>query len=136
MSDSKKIILITGAKGGLGNFVTKAFLEAGARVTGAARTIAETDFPHENFKAVSTDLSTAGNATRLVDDVVRAEGRLDGLVHLIGAFAGGKPVSETDPAVLDQMVEVNLRSAFLLMRAAIPHMRNQGWGRIVAIGSI
>src|SRR4051794_39165842 len=87
MPDSPKIVLITGAKGGLGNFVTEAFLAAGARVTGAARSISDSDFPHDNFKAVSTDLSTAENAARLVDDVVSAAGRIDAVIHLIGAFA-------------------------------------------------
>jgi NAD(P)-dependent dehydrogenase (short-subunit alcohol dehydrogenase family) len=136
MSDPSKSILITGAKGGLGNFVTQAFLDAGARVTGAARSVADADFPHKNFRAVSADLSTAESAARLVDDVVNTAGRIDGVVHLIGAFAGGKPVSETDDATFDRMMNVNLRSAFLVIRAALPHMQHQKDGRILAIGSV
>jgi NAD(P)-dependent dehydrogenase (short-subunit alcohol dehydrogenase family) len=136
MSDASRIVLITGAKGGLGNFVTRAFLEAGARVTGAARSIADRDFPHANFRAVSTDLSNGANAAALVDNLVRREGRIDGLVHLIGAFAGGAPVADTPEATFDQMLDLNLRSAFLMLRAALPHMREQSAGRIVAIGSV
>src|SRR3954454_12333632 len=88
-----RIVLITGAKGGLGNFVTRAFLEAGVRVVGAARSIASGDFPHERFTAIAGDLSTAAGARAVVEGVVREWVRIDGLVHLVGAFAGGKSVA-------------------------------------------
>jgi len=130
-----KVILITGAKGGLGTFVTKAFLETGAYVIGASQSIADADFPHENFSAMPGDLSTGESARNLVDAVVSKRGRIDGLVHLIGAFAGGQPVAATDDATLDRMLDVNFRCAFYVIRAVLPHMQAQGSGRIVAIGS-
>jgi NAD(P)-dependent dehydrogenase (short-subunit alcohol dehydrogenase family) len=61
--------------------------------------------------------------------------RIDILVHLVGAFAGGAPVSETDDATLDRMLDLNFRSAFYVIRAVIPFMRAAGQGRIIAIGS-
>jgi NAD(P)-dependent dehydrogenase (short-subunit alcohol dehydrogenase family) len=130
-----RVIIITGAKGGLGNFVTNAFLSAGEQVIGAARAIADSDFPHERFSAIQSDLSTGESARRLIDGVVGKYGRVDGLVNLIGAFAGGATVADTDDATFDRMLDVNLRSAFYLMRAVLPHMRAQGSGRIIAIGS-
>lgn len=136
MSELSPVIVITGAKGGLGNFVTNAFLERGARVTGIARAITETDFPHPRFTAIAADLSSAEGATATIGRVLEAEGRVDGLVHLVGAFAGGKSVAETDESVLDQMLTLNVRSAFLAMRAVLPHMQRQGRGRIAAIGSL
>jgi NAD(P)-dependent dehydrogenase (short-subunit alcohol dehydrogenase family) len=119
----------------LGNFVTNAFLKSGARVIGAAHKIADSDFPHPNFSAVPGDLSTGERARALIDGVVQKHGRVDGLVHLIGAFTGGSTVAETDDATLDRMLDANLRCAFYLIRAVLPHMRAAGSGRIVRIGS-
>ena len=62
-------------------------------------------------------------------------GRIDILVHTMGGFAGGKTVAETDDATLDAMLDLNYRSAFFVARAALPHMRRQGGGRILAVAS-
>jgi len=48
---------------------------------------------------------------------------------------GGKPIGETDDATWERMMNLNLRSAFNIFRAVIPHMRQAGRGRIVAIAS-
>ena len=130
-----KVIIITGAKGGLGTFVTNSFLESGARVVGVSRSIARADFPRENFLASPAELSSGENVRKLTDGVAAKWGRIDGLVHLIGGFAGGQSVAETDDATLDRMLELNLRSAFHMIRAVLPQMRAQGMGRIIAIGS-
>jgi len=130
-----KVILITGAKGGLGTFVTNSFLESGARVFGVSRSIADSDFPHPNFSAVAAELSDGDRARQVAENVVGKAGRIDGLVHLVGAFTGGRSVAETDDATLDKMLDLNLRSAFHMIRSILPIMRAQGAGRIVGIGS-
>jgi NAD(P)-dependent dehydrogenase (short-subunit alcohol dehydrogenase family) len=130
-----KVVLITGAKGGLGTPVTNLFLQSGARVFGVSRSIADLDFAHPNFTAISAELSDADRARQVVDAVVDKAGRIDGLLHLVGGFAGGRSVADTDNAMLDRMLDVNLRSAFHLIRAVLPIMRVQTSGRIVAIGS-
>jgi NAD(P)-dependent dehydrogenase (short-subunit alcohol dehydrogenase family) len=135
MQLSGKIVIITGAKGGLGNLVTKAFLEAGATVIGVSRSIADADFPSEHFAAISAELAKADAVAKVIADVVTKYQRIDALVHLVGGFAGGQPVSETSDSTFDQMVDMNLRSAFYLMRAVLPQMRAQGGGRILAVGS-
>ena len=130
-----KVVLITGAKGGLGNSVTQAFLDASATVVGVSRSIAASDFPHPGFVAMPAELSSGEAAQRLADGVVARLQRIDVLVHLVGGFAGGKSVAETDDATLDRMLDLNVRSAFLIARAVVPQMRRQGSGRILAIGS-
>jgi NAD(P)-dependent dehydrogenase (short-subunit alcohol dehydrogenase family) len=62
-------------------------------------------------------------------------GPIDALVHLIGGFAGGTAVVETTDATWDQMMTVNLRVAFLTLRAVLKPMIAAHGGRIVAIGS-
>ena len=58
-----RVTLITGAKGGLGSFVTEAFLAAGAKVAGVSRSIQAGDFSHPEFTAMPAELST-GEAAR------------------------------------------------------------------------
>src|SRR5437763_7269303 len=134
MSEDSKVILITGAKGGLGNSVTSEFLEAGATVVGSAQTITGADFPNARFTAMPADLSRSGAAADLIAAVLQRFGRIDGLVHLIGGFAGGNSIAETDDSTLDRMLDVNLRCAFYVIRAVLPAMRERGAGRIVAAG--
>ena len=130
-----KIVLITGAKGGLGTYVTRAFLESGATVIGVSRSIAGADFPHPKFTAMPAELSNGDAACSLAANVIAQYSRIDALVHLVGAWAGGVPVSDTDDAMFDRMLDLNLRSAFHIAKSVLPHMRMQASGRILAIGS-
>jgi NAD(P)-dependent dehydrogenase (short-subunit alcohol dehydrogenase family) len=133
---SDRVIFITGAKGGLGSFITKSFLATGATVIGASRSISQQDFPLPNFVALPVDFTKSAAVTSAVSSIVQRYRRLDVLVHVVGAFAGGQSVAETDDAIWEQMQDLNLTSAFYTLRAAIPHLRKSGSGRIVAIGSL
>jgi NAD(P)-dependent dehydrogenase (short-subunit alcohol dehydrogenase family) len=131
-----KVVLITGANGGLGTTITRSFLATGVSVTGVSNKISAEDFPQPNFTAISADLTKASAAADVVQSVVKRAGRLDILIHVLGGFAGGKSIAETDDATWEQMQKLNLSSAFYVLRAAIPHLRKSGSGRIVAIGSL
>src|SRR6267143_5864613 len=93
---NSKVVLITGAKGGLGSFVTQRFLVTGATVVGTSRSISQADFPEANFVALPVDFTKAGAVRAAVESIVSRFGRLDALVHLLGGFAGGRTVAETD----------------------------------------
>lgn len=128
-------VLITGAKGGLGTYVTQAFLDAGAKVIGSSRAIQDADFPNANFAAIPADLTNAEAARQLAAGTLSRFQKIDVLVHVMGGFAGGQPIPETDDATWDKMMNLNLRSAFNILRVVIPPMRHAGRGRIIAIGS-
>jgi len=130
-----RAVLITGAKGGLGTYVTKAFLCAGAGVSGVSRSIQASDFDHPGFHPVAAELAGGEAARKVVDSVLAKWNRLDAVVHLVGGFAGGKGVEDTDDATVERMLDMNFRSAFYIFRAALPAMRAQRSGRILAIGS-
>lgn len=130
-----KVVLVTGAKGGLGTFVTQAFLDAGATVAGTSRSIKQSDFPDQRFTAFAAELNDSAAAERLVASVVERFQKIDALVHLVGGFAGGQAVSETSEETLDMMLEMNVKSAFRIVRAVLPQMQSRGSGRIVAVGS-
>jgi NAD(P)-dependent dehydrogenase (short-subunit alcohol dehydrogenase family) len=119
-----QVVLITGASGGLGTIVTRAFLDAGATVAASSRKSPE----------FAADLLDPLQAKELADRVSGQFGRIDALVHLAGGFAGGA-LHETDDAAWTEMMNVNLRSSFHIFRAVIPYLRAARRGRIVAISS-
>jgi len=132
-----KIVLITGANGGLGTSVMQRFLSAGAMVIGVSRKIAPGDFPGASkFVPMPADLTKPEAARSVTDAVVRQFSKLDVLVHILGGFAGGQSIADTDDETWTQMQSLNLNAAFYVLRAAIPHLRRSGSGRIVAIGSL
>jgi NAD(P)-dependent dehydrogenase (short-subunit alcohol dehydrogenase family) len=130
-----KVVLVTGANGGLGAYVTQAFLDAGATVIGTSRKIQQSDFSSSSFTAWPAEISSLGGAHALVDQVVARFGKLDVLAHTVGGFAGGQSIADTDDATFQRMLDLNLNSVFHILRATIPALRQRGNGRIVAIGS-
>src|SRR5438477_7149933 len=130
-----KSALVTGANGSLGTHVTRALLEAGATVAGLAPQIGASAFQQASFIPLPAQISSAESARTAVETALARLGKLDILAHLVGGFAGGQRVDETDDATWQRMFDVNLNTSFLLLRAAIPHMRRAKTGRIIAIGS-
>ena len=130
-----KIVLITGANGGLGKHVTRAFLDAGATVVGVSTKIQQSDFDDTRFLAAPADISTLVKTQEVVDKAIARFGRLDVVVHTVGGFAGGQSISEIDEPAFQHMFDVNLKATFYLLRSALPVMRKTGNGRIIAIGS-
>jgi NAD(P)-dependent dehydrogenase (short-subunit alcohol dehydrogenase family) len=132
---NEKTALVTGADGGLGIHVTKALLDAGFLVAGLAPKIKQSDFDNSRFTALAVRLDSLEAAKRSADAVITKFGKIDVLAHLVGGFAGGPSVGETDDTSFRRMFEMNVDSAFHILRAVLPHMRKAGLGRIIAIGS-
>jgi NAD(P)-dependent dehydrogenase (short-subunit alcohol dehydrogenase family) len=131
----EKTALVTGANGGLGIPVTKALLDAGFLVAGLAPNIKQSLFDSPHFMALPARLDSLEAAKRSADAVITKFGKIDVLAHLVGGFAGGPSVGETDDTSFRRMFEMNVDSAFHILRAVLPHMRKAGLGRIIAIGS-
>jgi NAD(P)-dependent dehydrogenase (short-subunit alcohol dehydrogenase family) len=115
--------------------VTQAFLDAGATVIGTSRKIQQSDFNSPSFTALPGEISTREGATALVEQVIARFKRIDVVAHTVGGFAGGQSIAETDDATFQRMFDLNLNSAFYLLRAVLPAMRKTSNGRIIAIGS-
>jgi NAD(P)-dependent dehydrogenase (short-subunit alcohol dehydrogenase family) len=123
-------VLVTGANGGLGTAVCQAFLDKGASVIGVAR-VWKDPAP---FPTIAADVGTAEGCDAMVKQALE-RGPVDALVHLVGGFSGGSPLTETSDQTWDGMMSINLRTAFCAMRAVLRPMTAAGKGRIVAIGS-
>jgi NAD(P)-dependent dehydrogenase (short-subunit alcohol dehydrogenase family) len=129
------IALVTGATGGLGTHVTQALLDAGFTVVGLAPKVHPHDFDHPHFTALPATLDSLNAAKQAIETILAHFGKIDVLAHLVGGFAGGQTVADTDDATCQRMLDMNLMSAFHILRAVLPPMRQAGSGRIIAIGS-
>ena len=130
-----KVALVTGADGGLGTHVTTTLLDAGFRVVGLAPKIQTSTFDHPHFTALPAKIDSLAAAKSAVDTTIAHFGKIDLLAHLVGGFAGGQTIADTDDATFQRMFDMNLNSAFHILRGVLPHMRKAGTGRIIAIGS-
>lgn len=130
-----QVAIVTGANGGLGEYVVKALLAEGATVVGIARSIAVGEAHPQRYHLVSADLTDPEQARAHVTSVAEQFGRIDILVHVMGGFAGGASVADTDDATWRHMMTLNLDAAFFVFRAVVPVMRRAEQGRIIAIGS-
>ena len=142
MAGAARVVLVAGGTGALGGAVARAFLEEDARVAVTYRKAEE--FAALTAAAGASSSRLEGHATDVTDEAavrelvgaIRARhGRLDVLVNCVGAFAGGKPLWESDPKLLDRMLDANLRSGYTLARAAVPAMLEGGRGAVVNIAS-
>ena len=84
---------------------------------------------------VTGDLENPEVPARLIEQTVAQFGRIDGLVNNAAVKTRGG-IEDTDEATFNRTVAINLKAPFFLIRAAIPHFRRQGGGRILNIGSI
>jgi NAD(P)-dependent dehydrogenase (short-subunit alcohol dehydrogenase family) len=134
-----KIILITGSATGIGEGMARRFIAEGARVM--LHDKEEQTLPAlaselgENASYVIGDLEDSATPAKLIEATVSHFGRIDALVNNAAVKTRGG-IEETDETAFDRTVNVNLKAPFFLIRAAIPHFRRQGGGRILNIGSI
>jgi 3-oxoacyl-[acyl-carrier protein] reductase len=137
-----RIALVTGASRGIGRSVALALAAGGADVAvnykeRAAEAIDVVNAIHAlgcRAIAVPADVSNSDSVNGMFRAVEHALGLVDILVNNAGIaiFHDIDALTEED---FDQTIAVNLKSAFLCIRAAVPHMRERGWGRIVNISS-
>lgn len=134
-----KIALITGGTRGIGLAIARGLAEAGATIIISARNDygAVETLLKEGLKAAfrPADMMQADAPKALIDGVVADYGRLDILVNNAGV-AISRPTEEFDDEAYERLMTTNLTSVFRACRAALPHMKAQGGGAILNIGSI
>lgn len=137
-----RVALVTGGGRGIGAAIVTRFAEAGATVIAANRTRDVADelaasLTARGLKAHAMTLTGVDRAAirALIDDAVGQHGRLDIAVH----NAGGCPwasVEDMNEEQLEEALSVNLKAAFWLAQAAIPHMKRNKHGRILVTSSV
>jgi NAD(P)-dependent dehydrogenase (short-subunit alcohol dehydrogenase family) len=141
-SFANKVVLVAGGTGGLGRAVSLAFLNEGAKVI--ATYIKREEFASLQNASGANDSSLAGHSvdvtdeeavTKLVDGIVANHGRLDAMVNTVGGYAGGVKLWDLDTRTFDQMLALNLRAGYALVRAAMAPMLKQKAGAIVNVAA-
>jgi len=133
--------LITGGTGGLGVAVLEEFLAEGAQVLTTyleERQLKYTAEVKDKYGAAlsftKADVTKPGQTERLIQKSVKKLGQVDILINIVGGFSMAG-ITDTDDATWDRMMDMNLKSVFLMTRAVLPHMMDRGYGRIVNIGA-
>jgi 3-oxoacyl-[acyl-carrier protein] reductase len=129
---------VAASSAGLGLGVVRRLADEGVRVALCGRDpdkLAKAAASVDGAVAIEADVSTAGGATAFVEQAAEALGGIDILVP----NAGGPPAGDFASTSLDAYIpalELNLVSTVAMCQAAVPAMRAQGWGRVVAITSL
>ncbi|MCB0637702.1 MAG: SDR family NAD(P)-dependent oxidoreductase, partial [Lewinella sp.] len=128
-------LLLTGAAGNLGQSVTRQLLDEGYTLHAALGPRDDEHFmTHERLHKAKANLLDEQAAADFVQQAIDTGGVLQGAVLLVGGFAPGT-IEKTDGEALEKMFRLNFLSAYYLVRPLLAHLREQGGGRIVLIGS-
>ncbi len=137
-----RTLIITGGTGGLGTALVRRLVTQDYRLVVTyllppeAQSF-EKEFEVDDDKIILTrvDATNPEAVSSLFKDMADKWGSIHGLCSLVGGWAGGRDVEETDDVRFERMLDLNLRSAFYAVRAAIPYLKQNSWGRIVLVGS-
>ena len=140
-----KVVIVTGAASGIGKATALEFAREGANVTiadidGEAGAAALSEVEREGRKTlfVDSDVSDASQCRRVVSETVTALGGVDILFNNVGIQSPDSylNVEDTPEETWDRIIDVNLKSHFLMSKYAIPEMRKRGGGVIINTASV
>jgi 3-oxoacyl-[acyl-carrier protein] reductase len=135
-----KVAIVTGAASGFGAEISRHYVAEGAKVVvadmneeGAKTVAAELG---NGAIAVKCDVSKSVEVNNLVAAAIKKFGKVDIVVNNAGYTHKNRPLLEVDEATFDRMMDVNVKSIFLMSHAVVPEMRKNGEGVIINIGSV
>ena len=137
-----KVAIVTGGGRGIGKAISLGLAECGATVVAASRTKEEIDAAAKEIKdkggeamAIVIDLMVADQIDALVDETVKAYGRVDILINN-AARSFMRPLMDLREDGYDKIFNVNVKAAFLLSRSVAKMMMEKGGGRIINITTV
>jgi 3-oxoacyl-[acyl-carrier protein] reductase len=138
-----KVALVTGSSRGIGRAVALALAEAGAGIVvnyhtqsqAAEETASDIRAMGRPCVSIQADVSVAGEVDRLVRAAEDGIGPIDILINNAG-IARPQPLEEITERDWDDLIDVNLKSCFLVTQRVLPGMRARKWGRIVNLSSV
>jgi 2-dehydro-3-deoxy-D-gluconate 5-dehydrogenase len=139
---SGRVALVTGGNGGIGLGMARGMAEAGAAIAIAGRNVAKSEAAAADIAklgvrtaVLEVDVAKEASCRKMVDDAVKSLGRLDILVNNAGINIR-KAADQMALAEWQQVIDINLTSAFICSHAAYPRMKEAGGGKIINIGSM
>ena len=125
-------VLVAGGTGHLGTAVVRELLAGGYAITATWVVEREAErLAAEPVELVQADLFDP----EAVEKAVQATDDLEAVVNLVGGYAEGPRVHETDPDQFDALMRLNVKPGFLLARAAMPHLVERGGGAFVGVSA-
>jgi NAD(P)-dependent dehydrogenase (short-subunit alcohol dehydrogenase family) len=134
MNLKKSIALVTGASSGIGKATAERLAAAGYTVYGTSRRGAQPD--QRSFAMLPLDVTRDESVEAVVSEVMRREGRIDLVVNNAGFSVAPAGAEESSIEQARSIFETNFFGVVRMTRAVVPHMRRQGNGRIINIGSV
>jgi NAD(P)-dependent dehydrogenase (short-subunit alcohol dehydrogenase family) len=140
-----KVMIVTGAGNGLGLAVALRLASEGARVAlvdvnsqalEEATNSVLAEAPDSETVSITADVSDEGQVKSYVEQTIQAFGRIDGLYNNAGIEGKQHPVEEYDAAMLDKVLDINLKGVLYGMKHTLPHLKAQGSGAIVNASSV
>jgi NAD(P)-dependent dehydrogenase (short-subunit alcohol dehydrogenase family) len=129
-----KIALVTGASSGIGEATAERLAKAGYKVYGTSRRGGQAG--KRSFEMLPLDVTSDESVKAAVSEVVRRDGRIDLLVNNAGFGVAPAGAEESSLDQARSIFETNFFGLIRMTRAVVPHMRRQGNGRIINIGSV
>jgi NAD(P)-dependent dehydrogenase (short-subunit alcohol dehydrogenase family) len=129
-----KIALVTGASSGIGEATAERLAVAGYKVYGTSRRGAQAG--QRSFEMLPLDVTSDASVEAVVRDVMRFDGRIDLLVNNAGFSIAPAGAEESSIEQARSIFDTNFFGIVRMTRAVVPHMRHQGGGRIINIGSV
>ncbi|SFM97963.1 oxidoreductase [Dokdonella immobilis] len=134
MTIKGSIALVTGASSGIGEATAQRLAQAGYRVYGTSRRGAS--LPRREFEMLPLDVTSDESVGAATSELMRLEGRIDVLVNNAGFGVAPAGAEESSMEQAKAIFETNFFGLIRMTRAVLPHMRRQGQGRIINIGSV
>src|SRR5207248_50270 len=129
-----KIALVTGASSGIGAATAERLATAGYKVYGTSRRAANAS--QRSFELLPLDVTSDASVEATVGELLRLEGRIDLLVNNAGFSVAPAGAEESSIEQAQAIFDTNFFGIVRMTRAVVPHMRHQGSGRIINIGSV
>lgn len=138
----ENVAVVTGGTGGLGRALIPYLIRRDFKVAvtylipeEARKLENELGLDEDRLMLRRCDATDADEIEAIMKEVAETFGGPNVVAALVGGWAGGRDLAETSTVRFDRMLDLNLRSTFFTLRAAIPHMRGSDWGRLLAVGS-
>lgn len=132
--NNQGVALVTGASSGIGEATAERLAKAGYRVFGTSRRAAPAG--QRRFEMLTLDVTNDESVDALVKEVIRRAGRIDLLVNNAGFGVAPSGAEESSVEQAQSIFNTNFFGIVRMVRAVVPHMRQQGDGRIINIGSV
>ena len=135
---SNKVVLITGGTGALGRTLVKRFLDSGARTIASYRNQTEADklkSVNPQVEIIKLDISNEKEILKMVPTLIAKFSKIDVLVNTVGGYLGGKNITELKEDDWESMMNLNLKSAYLISKHVIPVMKSAKGGKIIHVSS-